>query len=102
MQPDPDEPRRGQVWRYAGRVRGYPALVLSTHVMHAQSSTAYVVELLTEDPDDLLSVPVGTYWATALRLQRVPRAQLHERLDAPVTATTMQAIEVRLRAILGL
>lgn len=59
-------------------------------------------ELLDEDPQDILGVPLDSrYWVSTLNLTRLYRAWLNERV-AEIDQDIQEAVDIALRAALDL
>lgn len=98
--------RRGEVWTYrppTAQARERTVLLLSSDgVNESQRPWLLGTELLENDPQDILGVPIDSrLWVSTLYLTRLYRGWLVERV-AEVGADTLDQIDAALRAALDL
>ena len=97
--------RRGELWAYTPK--GIPRqrrmlLVSSDGINESPRPWLLAVELVDDDPGDILAVPVPDLgWVDAGSISRAYRGWLSERLDQ-LSAETMDSIDSVLRAALDL
>lgn len=103
-----EHPRRGEIWRYKPVItregRSDLRLIVSADAVNAGPMvTVYAVDLATDAPADLLTVPVSTELGQAVTttLGGVLRRRLTEHVDTASPAV-MEQIDVALRALLEL
>lgn len=99
--------QRGQVWRYEPVVhrpgRSVLRLIVSSDALNANPDRYLVrgVQVLDEDPGDLLAVPTELGWAAVLTSETIIRRRLVEHVGT-VTSDELAAVDVALRAMYGL
>jgi hypothetical protein len=98
--------RRGEVWTYRPPMqsaRERTVLLLSSDGVN-ESDRPWLLgtELLEQDPEDILGVPLDSrFWISTLFLTRLYRGWLTERV-AEIDQTTQDQIDAALRAALDL
>jgi hypothetical protein len=96
---------RGEIWRYEAKGPRGPRLVVivsgSGINMDGRRSWLLAVDIVPEDPGDLLAVPVPGGWADASSVVRVYRRWLTSQADV-LGAETRERLDVALRAALDL
>jgi hypothetical protein len=98
--------RRGEVWTYHPPTQPYrerTVLLLSSDgVNESERIWLLGTELLEEDPQDILGVPIDArFWVSTLNLTRLYRSWLTERV-AEIDQETQERVDIALRAALDL
>ncbi|WP_216204691.1 hypothetical protein [Amycolatopsis aidingensis] len=98
--------RRGEIWTYhppTEQARPRTVLVLSSDgVNDSERPWLLGTELLEQDPQDILGVPLdGRYWISTLGITRLYRPWLNEQV-AEIDQDTQERVDVALRAALDL
>lgn len=96
---------RGEIWRYEAKGPRGPRHVIivsgSGINMDGRRSWLLGVDVLPEDPGDLLAVPVPGGWADASSLVRIYRRWLISQADS-LDTEARERLDVALRAALDL
>ncbi|WP_236792439.1 hypothetical protein [Amycolatopsis sp. GM8] len=98
--------RRGEIWTYhppTQPMRARTVLLLSSDgVNESERPWLLGTELLEQDPQDILGVPLDSrFWISTLYLTRLYRGWLTERV-AEIDQTIQDEIDAALRAALDL
>ncbi|MBF6098996.1 hypothetical protein [Nocardia cyriacigeorgica] len=97
--------RRGELWLY--HPHGSPrhrtvVLISSDGINESPRPWLIAAELLDQDPQDILAVPLGSLgWVHAGNIGRIYRGWLAERVDE-ADAETMDRLDTALRAAMDL